>query len=135
MTARQKEILTGEGWLSRQPADFQDAFLAFGGVRQFEPGYCLYSLDCQVSFIYGLIDGQIELHLMSSNFEEVAFPSAGRGKWHSFSDAVTGDRTADCAMVRKQSTIFCVTRRDFVAFLDDDPLRYCAIRERQIFRV
>ena len=127
LTPDQRAILTGDGWLSRQSTKFQDEILALGGVRQFEPGYLLYALDRQVSHIYGLIDGQIDVHLISSNFEEVAFPSAGRGKWYSFSDAVTGDRTAGSAIVRKRATMFCVTRKEFVAFLDEDPLRYRAI--------
>ena len=127
LTSEYKDFLTGEGWLSRQPTKFQDEFLALGGVRQFEPGYSLYGLDSQVSHIYGLIDGQIDVHLMSSNFEEISFPSAGRGKWYSFSDAITGDRTAGSAVVKVRTTMFSVTRREFLAFLDEDPLRYRAI--------
>lgn len=127
LTSAHRSILTSEGWLSLQNEEFQESFLALGTVKRFEAGYCLYALDCQVSHVYGLIDGQIDVHLLSSTFEEIAFPSAGRGKWYSFSDAITGDRTAGSAIVRTRSTMFCIPRAEFLAYLDADPLRYRAI--------
>ncbi|MEO9573394.1 MAG: Crp/Fnr family transcriptional regulator [Tateyamaria sp.] len=127
LSAGQRTILTRDGWLSLQSLDFQDSFLALGTVKQFEAGYCLYALDSQVSHVYGLIDGQIDVHLLSSTFEEIAFPSTGRGKWYSFSDAITGDRTAGTAILKTQSTMFCIPRAKFLTFLDVDPTHYRAI--------
>ena len=124
---RERLALTSEGWLAEQNPAFQNAFLSLGHVRGFEAGERLYLRNRPVARVYGLIDGQIDVHLRAPNNEDHVFPSAGRSKWYSFADAVTGDLAAGSAIVSRPSSLYCVSRSEFMRFLDGEPSRYRAV--------
>lgn len=55
------EPLLRSGWLSRQPAAFQDEIIARGGAQVFEPGSPVYLVGGPPGGIYGLIRGVLSV--------------------------------------------------------------------------
>ncbi|MGI9402124.1 MAG: Crp/Fnr family transcriptional regulator [Rhizobiaceae bacterium] len=122
-----REKLTLDGWLADQPADFQTDFLSIGTVKNYGQGCHLFRAGDVISHVFGLVDGQIDLHWAGPNYEELVSPSAGRRTWYGFSDAITGEEVASTAIARRSSIVYCIPRWKFIAFLQEDPERYSNI--------
>ncbi|GAA6192944.1 Crp/Fnr family transcriptional regulator [Phaeobacter sp. NW0010-22] len=127
LTTEHKDVLRGSGWLSTRRPAFQDAWLALGTLKTLEIGQVLYPRGKAPSHVHGLISGQIDVQILAPNNEELAFPSGQQSKWYSFSDVITHEPAAGLAIARQPSELLCISSREFLQFLNEDPSRYVDI--------
>lgn len=126
LSAEDRSVLSSGGWLATCTQEFREAFLSLGGRRTYTAGEYLYRGGERSRYIFGLIRGQIDVHLPAPNGEELVFPSAGSSKWFGLGDAMAGVPTAASAIAKTSSLIHCISSREFLLFLDEDPARYRA---------
>ncbi|MEQ8782526.1 MAG: Crp/Fnr family transcriptional regulator [Roseibium album] len=124
LTKAQKSTLQDIGWLASCTADFREAFLNIGGVKVLETGDELYR-DGQIStHVYGLIEGQVDVHLTATNGEELVYPFTAPGRWYGLADVVAGIPAFGKAVAGTRSVTMCFSKQEILGFLDADPKRY-----------
>ncbi len=75
-------------------------------------------------YIYGLIEGQIDVIMYASNGEERAAPNRSPGRWLPISDVVTENELISSAYARIPTVALRIHRSELVRFLDRRPERY-----------
>ncbi|MBY6006208.1 Crp/Fnr family transcriptional regulator [Salipiger bermudensis] len=121
---RGRDALLSRGWLAARTSEFQEAFLALGSLRTVHEGRYLYRVGDPMERAFGLVDGRIDILLPVDSLPDAAFPVCGPGHWHGLSSLVDRTRAISSARVLRTSTICCISRRDFIAFLEANPRRY-----------
>lgn len=127
LTTKQKAALCRAGWLSTCPNDFQTALLNLGTVKLLQPGDILFRRGKVPTHVHGLISGQIDMVFLSQSKEELVYPATGSNNWYSFSETITQEKADSQANAQRPTLVLSIPRKDFMAFLDEDPQRYQSV--------
>jgi CRP/FNR family transcriptional regulator, cyclic AMP receptor protein len=79
-----EKIMTGTGWLSRQPPDFQKDVLGRSLLRRHRAGKVLYDVDDDGSGVFGLVEGVLEVQLPNGQIATVGTPGFWIGEAAAF---------------------------------------------------
>ncbi len=75
--------------------------------------------------VFGLIEGQVDIHLGSSvPGEDLVYPFSAPARWYGLSEVVAGVPAFGNAFAGRRSLVFAVGRRKLMAFLEDHPEGY-----------
>ncbi|MEP2706633.1 MAG: Crp/Fnr family transcriptional regulator [Roseibium sp.] len=84
----------------------------------------LYREGQRPGHVYGLIEGQVDVHLKAPNGEELIYPFSAPGRWYGLADVVANLPTYGTAKAGRESLVVCVSKQELLDFLDEDPTRY-----------
>ena len=117
------------GWLSSTPTAFQDAVLKRSDLMTFAPKQPIYSVGDNTGGIYGVLDGQVELHLQMQSDAPTVSHIAGPGFWGGDLAAVTGRPRRIGIVSRGSSRIFRLTQVEMGRIMEAEPTgwRYLAL--------
>lgn len=124
LSEEQSSILRNTGWLSNCSADFQDNVLKRGDVVKLNSGDELYREGKISRNIYGLIEGQIDVHLSATSGEVLVYPFSAPGRWYGLADVVAEVPAFGTAVAGRDSTAFRLTKHQMTEFLKEQPDRY-----------
>jgi CRP/FNR family cyclic AMP-dependent transcriptional regulator len=119
-----KEVLCSFGWLAKLSREFQDELLSIGSLKTLKPGDVLYRRGKVSSHAFGLIEGQIDVHLTATNSEELVYPFTAPGRWYGLADVIANEPAFGKATAGTTSKVICFSRKQLLGFLDSDPKRY-----------
>ena len=74
-------VLARRGWLSRQPKDFRDRFLAAAEFQTAAAGASIYALGDPPGGLYGLAAGYIDVLIAPGPLPPMLAHVAGPGWW------------------------------------------------------
>ncbi len=119
-----KATLCNVGWLSGCGRDFQDGLLAIGTLTVLEAGDVLYQQGKATTQVFGLIEGQIDVHLTAAKNETLVYPFTAPGRWYGLADTIADVPAFGTATSATRSLAMMLPRSALLDFLDADPKRY-----------
>ncbi|MEP4768897.1 MAG: Crp/Fnr family transcriptional regulator [Roseibium sp.] len=93
-------------------------------MKTLDSGAPLYREGQRPGHVYGLIEGQVDVHLKAPNGEELIYPFSAPGRWYGLADVVANLPAYGTAKAGKESLVVCVSKQELLDFLDEDPTRY-----------
>lgn len=119
-----KQNLKNFRWLAGRSAEFQKKFLELGQVKNFQAGEYLYRRNHTTNQVFGLIEGQVDVHIYAQKNEDLTIPFTAPSMWFGLADMITQEPAFGTAMFGAPSLAVCISLKEMKAFLDEDPSRY-----------
>lgn len=109
------------GWLSEQPAEFQERIAAAGRWQSHARGQLLYAEGDDSDALYGLGEGLLDLSIPISAEEEVVIYRAPPGFWIGDSAVMAGEPRSISVRTAAESRVFRVSASAVQRLLADHP--------------
>lgn len=114
-------ILRRRGWLARTTPDFAEAVLARSDLIVLNPGEALYQAGDPAGGLFGLLEGQVEVHALPRGDVPTLMHVCGPGFWTGEFSTVTGGARLIALQGRVQSRIMRLSRAEFLRIADNNP--------------
>ena len=118
------------GWLSTTPTPFQAAVLAKADVLSFCKGAGLVQQGDEAGGLLGVLEGQIELHLQSTDGKGRTLALiAGQGFWFGDLTSILGRPRRIGANARTDCKMLRLSRAELARIVDADPVGWKSIAQ------
>jgi len=114
-------VFARRGWLSRQPKDFRDQFLAGAEFQEAAAGESIYALGDPPGGLYGLAAGYIDVLIAPGPLPPMLAHVAGPGWWIGDSALITRTERRVGLLARTKVTVAYVSERAVQQMAADDP--------------
>ena len=115
------DILRKVGWLSTTPKAFQDAVLSRGDIVKLIDGQPLYRAGDPAGGIFGILEGQSEIHLPDDGSGATLAHLCGPGHWHGDLAAFGGGSRRFTVVARGACRLLRLPRPDIVQICASGP--------------
>jgi CRP/FNR family transcriptional regulator, cyclic AMP receptor protein len=123
------DILRKVGWLSTTPKGFQNAVLKRGDLRKATSGEPLFLTGDPAGGIFGVVEGQIELHLPGDRDAPALAHIAGPGHWYGDLAAILGHPRRFTFLARGACRILRLRRAEMIALCTKEPVYWRCFAE------
>ncbi len=117
------EIVSGQGWLSEQPAEFRRRFLKHASLLQYDAGQKVFEAGDLVTDVLGLVDGALEIYFTHPHLGSGLIHIAVKGIWVGEQLAYGLDRRVVTLRAKVPTSLLAVPAEDVELLLAEDPYR------------
>jgi len=115
------QVLTSSGWLSQQPAEFQERMARLGRWISVSRGAVVYAVGDEADAIFGLGEGMLDVAIPVSEDQEVVVHRALPGFWVGDSALLAGSRRTISLHAAADSRLFKLPATAVLRSLKEHP--------------
>ncbi len=117
------EIVSRQGWLSEQPAEFRRQFLKHASLQRYDAGQTVFEAGDLVTDVLGLVDGALEIYFTHPHLGNGLIHVAVKGIWVGEQLAYGLDRRVVTLRAKVPTSVLAVPAEDVELLLAEDPYR------------
>jgi CRP/FNR family transcriptional regulator, cyclic AMP receptor protein len=118
------EILRTKGWLSKTPADFQQAVLARCRLKKFKAGATVYRMGDPSTGLFGLASGRLSVEIASAERAPYLAFFVEPGDWGGYRGVATGLPRDTNVRATRCSEVLFLSVHAIENLIDEDPRRW-----------
>ena len=116
-----ESVLRASGWLSSQPAAFQDLVLSVCHIRSFPSGATIYLIGDPADAVWGLVEGSLSVLVAPEAASPTLVHVARPGWWVGDTALITGTPRRATLTARADSVMVRLSRQAIDRLAESDP--------------